>query len=106
MRKRKEYIPAPDFVREMYARYEKYYTYVDKFPIDNIKVDKNLFSYQAEIDYGNILHILLNFDRDRWDPLYVNPDYYLLDGQHRIKVAKQLGLKYIDVVILDEEKMR
>jgi ParB-like chromosome segregation protein Spo0J len=33
-------------------------------------------------------------------PILVNTDFFLLDGQHRLQVAKKLGLKYVDVAIV------
>ncbi len=35
----------------------------------------------------------------------INTDYYLLDRQHRLALAKKLGLKYIDAMIEDKNRI-
>ena len=77
------------------------FTFVRKVPLSKIKIDKSLFSWQNEVDPSQVDFIVKNFDVDFWMPILVNSDYFLLDGQHRLQVAKRLGLKYIDVVIDD-----
>ena len=44
-----------------------------------------------------------NFEILGWIPITLDKEFYLLDGQHRLEVAKRLNLKYIDVVIQDTE---
>ena len=102
--RRRDYIPVNEIWIDMYKKYEKaYYTPILKFPIDKIKVDKSLFDFQNEIDPSTILSILTNFYHDAWEPIYLNEDYYLLDGQHRLAAARQLCLSYIDVIILGKD---
>jgi ParB-like chromosome segregation protein Spo0J len=45
----------------------------------------------------------MNFDREAWMPIHLNKDYYLLDGQHRLELARQMGLSFIDIIIQDTE---
>ncbi len=80
------------------------WTSKDKVSIDTIKIDKNLFDFRNEIDYKQVLDMLVNFDQELWMPVLVNEQNYLLDGQHRLKVAKQLCLKYIDVIVQKEAR--
>lgn len=72
---------------------------IDKVPIDFIKVDKSLLSFANEVDTSQVLHMLVNFDQELWMPVLVDRNLFLLDGQHRLAVARQLCLKYIDVVV-------
>lgn len=39
------------------------------------------------------------FDEEVWQPIHVNQDYCLLDGQHRLSLACRTGMKYIDVIM-------
>ncbi|MCE5304695.1 ParB N-terminal domain-containing protein [bacterium] len=51
-------------------------------------------------------HKLLNsndFYLGACEPIFLNSSNYIIDGQHRLATAKTLGLKYMDVVIIDEE---
>jgi hypothetical protein len=82
------------------------FTFVERVPLSKIKIDKSLFAWQNNVDPSKVNFIIKNFDIDFWMPVTVNPDYYLLDGQHRLKVARKMGLKYIDVVIDNETEKR
>ena len=91
----------------MYTKFDKpYYSPQVKFPIEKIKIDKSLFAYQNEVSQPDVLYMLLNFDRDVWMPLTINKNYCLLDGQHRLVLAKLMGLSFIDVVIEDSELLK
>jgi ParB-like chromosome segregation protein Spo0J len=35
----------------------------------------------------------------------INERYFLIDGQHRLMVAKKLGLKYIDAIVANEKRL-
>jgi ParB-like chromosome segregation protein Spo0J len=108
MRERSEYIPAPQYWKDMFCQrgLESTFAPVDKVPIRKIRIDKRLFSYRNEVSRARIEEMLDNFDEELWIPITVNRDFFLLDGQHRLKVAKQLGLKYIDVVIEYQKRKR
>ena len=101
MPKRKEYIPSPQHWKDMYTHkeYGGKWMPVDKVPIEKIKFDRRLLSYPNEVDHSEVVYMLVNFDQEVWMPITVNEDFYLLDGQHRLQVARQLCLKYIDVIV-------
>jgi ParB-like chromosome segregation protein Spo0J len=98
---KKKYIPSPDFWKESYSRPEFLGRWMieSKVPISKIRIDRNLFAFQNEIDLSQVEFIVENFNKDFWIPILVNPGYYLLDGQHRLRVAKKMGLEFIDVAI-------
>ena len=98
---RRKYIPIDPIWKETYARPEimRAFTLIEKVPLSTIKIDKRHFSWQNDVDFSQVEFILMNFNRDFWMPILVNRDYFLLDGQHRLQVAKRLGLELIDVVI-------
>lgn len=77
-----------------------------KFPIEKIKIDKSLFAYQNDVSQSDVLYMLMNFDREVWMPITINKNHYLLDGQHRLALAEQLGLSFVDVVIEDSELLK
>lgn len=79
---------------EMYEQYSFYET-CKKLPIHEIKIKP----LRNKVDRNEVLYMLMNFDKDAWMPVTLDKEYFLLDGQHRVELAKQLGLEYIDVVI-------
>jgi len=98
------YMPVRKHWREMYTKFDKpYFTPKLKFPIGSIKIDKSLFAFQNKVSLSDVLYMLMNFDREAWMPILLNKDYYLLDGQHRLELARQMGLSFIDVIIQDTE---
>jgi len=101
--KDRDYIPAEKHWFDMYTRNfkKKYWEPKLKVPISQIRIDKNLFSYQNQVSKQSVQNMTLNFDRNLWMPITCNKEFYLLDGQHRLAVAEQLSLNYIDVVIQD-----
>lgn len=101
------YIPVKRHWLDMYTRFDKpYFTPILRYPIKKIKIDKSLFDYQNELSQSDVLYMLINFDREAWMPILLNKDYYLRDGQHRLEVAKQMGLSFIDVIIVDSELLK
>lgn len=100
----RDYIPVKKHWFEMYTRFDKpYFTLRLKFPIEKIKIDKSLLAFSNELSQSNVMYILMNFDRDAWMPILLNKGYYILDGQHRLEVARQMGLSFIDVIIEDAD---
>lgn len=75
-----------------------------KTPIEKIKVDKTLFSFQNEVNWTEVEYISKNFEIGAWFPIMVNRDFFLLDGQHRLAAAQNMKLKYLDVVIDNGEQ--
>jgi hypothetical protein len=103
---KKKYVPIGEIWKEAYSSPQlmKSFTLVERVPLINVKIDKKFFSWPNEVDFEQVDFIIKNFDQDFWMPIMVNKDYFLLDGQHRLQVAKQLGLKFIDVVIVDQRE--
>jgi len=97
----KNYTPSPNHWKDMFKQYS-FYTVVEKVAISRIKINRKLFSYDNPVDLEAVKDMADNFELNAWMPITVNEDYYLLDGQHRLKCAKMLGLKYIDVVVCKE----
>ena len=75
-----------------------------KTPIEKIKVDKTLFSFQNEVNWTEVEYMSKNFEIGAWFPIMVNRDFFLLDGQHRLAAAQNMKLKFLDVVIDNGEK--
>lgn len=55
--------------------------------------------------YRDVFYMLVNFDKDVWMPPTLDDKHFLIDGQHRLELAKQMGLEYIDVVIQLDSKL-
>lgn len=77
---------------------------MSKIPIEKIKIDKSLFSFQNEVNWSEVEYISRSFEVNAWFPVMVNPDFFLLDGQHRLAAAKKMKLRYLDVVIDNGEQ--
>lgn len=77
---------------------------MSKTPIEKIKVDKTLFSFQNEVNWIEVEYISKNFEIGAWFPIMVNRDFFLLDGQHRLAAAQRMKLQYLDVVIDNGEQ--
>ncbi|MDD3731525.1 MAG: ParB/RepB/Spo0J family partition protein [candidate division Zixibacteria bacterium] len=95
------YIPVKKFHVDSYEHQplcNSFYV-IKKYPIKQIKINKKYFAFQNEVDEEEVIYMLFNFDRKAWEPIMINEKGYLLDGQHRLKLAEKLGLNYIDVVI-------
>lgn len=84
----------------MYERYD-FYEIRKKFPIHKIQ----LKPLHNKVDKKEVLYMLMNFNKDAWIPITLDKDYFLTDGQHRLELARQFGMEFIDVVILDEKKL-
>ena len=103
---KKAYIPSPEYLTSMYANPEftGRWVVMHKIQIDKIKVDKALFSHQNEINWADVNSITEDFEIGAWFPIMVNPDFFLLDGQHRLAAAQKMKLKYLDVVVDNGEQ--
>lgn len=108
----KTYIPSPDYLTSMYSNPQFYgrWVVVAKIPIEKIKIDKTLFSFQNDVNWNDVEYMSENFEQGSWFPIMVNSSYCLLDGQHRLATAKKMKLKFIDVVVdygdFDQEKSK
>ena len=98
--KYRDYIKAPQHWKETFSKNLSYKP-EDKVPIKKIKIDRKLFAFDNPVNMDDVHYMLMNFSKDIWMPITVNENYYLLDGQHRLALAKLFGLNYIDVVIKD-----
>lgn len=103
---RKKYIPCPSY----YLNFSVvnnivpgFCTPLRKFPIDKIKFNKKYLAYANKIRTKDVEEIVKNFYIEAWEPVFLTPKFYLTDGQHRLTAARKMGLKYIDVVIIDEQ---
>ena len=103
MKTKIEYIPSMEHFKNYcaYKEYPNVFKPTDKFPIDEIKIDKKYFDFPNPISEEDVNYIINNFCLDGWEPIMINNDYFLIDGQHRLEAAKRMGLKYIDVIIID-----
>jgi hypothetical protein len=73
------------------------YEIVEKYPIEKIKHDKD--NYPNPIDLAQVLYMSNNFYPYAFEPITINKNSELKDGQHRLELAKWFGWKYIDVCI-------
>ncbi|MBU3924659.1 ParB N-terminal domain-containing protein [Patescibacteria group bacterium] len=102
--KYRDYIKSPQHWKDMFNQYSCWQS-KDKVPIKKIKIDRKLFDFDNPVNMDDVYYMLMNFSKDVWIPITVNKDYYLLDGQHRLALAREFGLNYIDVIIEDESKI-
>ncbi|HHT9116226.1 MAG: ParB N-terminal domain-containing protein, partial [Planctomycetes bacterium] len=70
---------------------------IDKIRIRKIKIDKKFLP--NEVDDDEVTYMINNFDEEVWHAVMINEDYFLLDGQHRLRMAFRTGMKYIDVIM-------
>lgn len=90
----KRYIACQKHWKDMFAQYPMYKV-IEKFPIQKIKRKK----LRNDVNSKDVFYMLMNFNKDAWIPITLDQEYFLLDGQHRIELARQMGLSYIDVII-------
>ncbi len=77
---------------------------VRKVSLDKIKVDTRRMAYPNVPSLDEALHLIQYFDIENWLPIRLDDEYYLLDGQHRMIIARLLGLKYLDAVMPREKE--
>lgn len=70
---------------------------IDKVRVKKVKIDKKLLP--NEVDDDEVTYMINNFDEEVWHAVMINEDYFLLDGQHRLRLAFRTGIKYIDVIM-------
>ncbi len=101
MASKRTYIPSPDYLKSMYSKpvFNGRWIVRTKIPLEKIKIDKSLFSFQNDVDLDVVEYMCKNFEVGAWYPVMVNKDFFLLDGQHRLAVAQKMKLQYIDVVV-------
>lgn len=98
-----DYIPAADWQDTclMLSKTDDLFNWlqIKKVSVKKIKVDKSLLDYPNDVNEDEVTYMLNNFYEDAWEPIFINENYFLLDGQHRLRLAQRIGLKYIDVVM-------
>ena len=102
------YIPTLAHWNNMYVENfdVPYWTPEAKVPIEKIKIDRKRLAFDNPVVMPEVSRMAANFDPELWMPIMVDKDYCLLDGQHRLAVARKLGLRYIDVVIEDGDLLK
>ena len=95
-----KYCPVKKHWIEMYQKYD-FYNVHKKFPIRKIKLKQ----LRNAVNQQEVFYMLANFDKNAWMPITLDTDYFLTDGQHRLELARQFGMEFIDVVILDKKKL-
>lgn len=89
------YIPCSDALWGDTAK--QIYNIVEKFPIAKIKYDKE--NYPNELKLSKIMYMYDNFYPFAFDPITIDENSELKDGQHRLELAKWFGWKFIDVFV-------
>lgn len=92
--KRQKYIPSSD---SLGSGEIVNWQLIEKFPIEKIKYDIN--NYPNKINMSEVLFMIEEFYPFGFVPITIDKNYYLLDGQHRLKFAELCGFMYIDVWI-------
>lgn len=94
-----KYVPVKKHWLEMYGQYS-FYEIQKKFPIHKIQIKP----LRNKVDQKEVLYMLMNFDREAWEPITLDINYFLIDGQHRLELARLFGMEFIDVMVYDEKK--
>lgn len=89
-----KYISAEKHWLNMYEQYD-FFKVQKRFPINKIQ----LKPLRNKVDKNEVLYMLMNFDKEAWMPVTLDENYFLTDGQHRLELARQFGMEFIDVVI-------
>lgn len=98
----KDYIRSPHHWKEMWINASKRdfdwdWIPIDKVRIRKIKIDKKYLP--NEVDDNEVFYMINNFAEEVWQPVLINEEYCLLDGQHRLRRAFHTCMKYIDVIM-------
>ena len=91
------YIPTNDFIKKSFSAISNV---IEKVEIDKIKIDKSRFSFNNSISDFVVDRIVNSFDPLFWEPVAVDDEYYLRDGQHILEAAKKMKLEFLDVAVL------
>lgn len=108
MKRTRSYIPSPEYhkTRWAYSAYPEVFKRIDKYPIEEIKFNKKYLPFNNPIRQDTVNSIVTEFYIGAWEPIYINEKGYLTDGQHRLTAAKRMNLDYIDVILINENKLR
>ncbi|MGI8656962.1 MAG: hypothetical protein ACR2LC_17290 [Pyrinomonadaceae bacterium] len=98
------YIPVTDENYNLFTRFDRpYWTPYRHVSVNKIKIDSSRMSFANSVCEDVVNTIIENFDIDNWLPVMMDNEGYLLDGQHRLEVARRLRLKFIDAIVQDTE---
>lgn len=78
------------------------FRFLERLPISKIKKRKR---YRNRPSVAEVKRMVNRFYPGAWEPIMINERYFLIDGQHRLMVAKKLGLKYIDAIVANEKRL-
>ncbi|MGN0186558.1 MAG: Dam family site-specific DNA-(adenine-N6)-methyltransferase [Paludibacteraceae bacterium] len=98
---RPNYIP----ILHEYPSYQLLGTIEKKVAIERIHIDKQRLDYANPIYKETVESIVHDFHIEGWEPIFVDDEYFIRDGQHRYTAAKEMGLKYIDVLVLSPDNL-
>jgi len=103
---RRTYIPCPNYFMNfsvVNSTTSGFCTPIKKYPINKIKFNKKYLSFANIVREEDVNSIVSDFYLDAWEPIFLNSKNYLIDGQHRLAAAKRMGLKFLDIVIINEK---
>lgn len=98
------YIPVSDENYERAFRWneglcEPIWTACRQVVVGGVKIDKSRMDIPNDVDYERVEAMIEHFDRAIWDPIRLDHEGYLLDGQHRLQVCRRKGLLLVDAVV-------
>lgn len=101
------YIASSEAERSLYLKPQFHGKWIlrEKVPVESIQIDRSLFAWNNPIYPEQVNFLIDNFNQEFWSPILVNSNLFLLDGQHRLAVAKHFGLTHIDILIEQDEEM-
>jgi ParB-like chromosome segregation protein Spo0J len=79
------------------------FRFMERVRISKIKKRKR---YRNRPSVSEVISMVTEFYPDAWEPIMINERFFLIDGQHRLMVAKRLGLKYIDAIVANEKRLK
>lgn len=103
-----KYIPCPQWMLDLnnFNRFtdnsELWWKGIAKVPIEKVQKPEAYFN---EIDPATVYNILTDFYSEAWEPVMVDDNFILLDGQHRLRAAHALNLEYIDVILIPKASL-
>lgn len=96
-------VSAGDWGNSYAIRSNEGFRFLEKVPLSQIK---RRSKYRNRPSLSEVNRIVSEFSPDAWEPVMINERFFLVDGQHRLLVAKRLGLKYIDVIVANENRLK
>jgi ParB-like nuclease family protein len=102
-RTNKNYVPCPDYwdTSSCLQDHPDIFQLVRRLPVKEIKYNKARFPNR--LDSIQVKEIVQGFYPDAWEPLWIDPQNNLTDGQHRFHAAKEMGIRFVDVIVYNEE---